>query len=374
MLSSRTYTSWNEVEAMAQDWDRLVLDCRNGVQGVDATCSWTWTKALSQSLLSAVNPAVVVVRDGTSIAAIFATYQPVRQGLVPLARESRLVAEAYSGRREPLVRDSDPAVLEYSFRHALTELPGWDRLQFGVVEGSRLHAAIQKLQTSGDIRLTCTGVQTSPFIDLTPGWEAIVANLPKKMRWTIRKAEKDLNELGRLRYEKFETSKSVDRLLECIYAVEKKSWKESSGTSITTRGSQREFYECFVRLAALEGTLSAHVLLLNEIPIAYILGVTDGSGIFLDLKESFDLNFAAQSPGHVLKRFAFHTLRDRGVFAYDFMGECEPYKMRWTNQTYSRLTYQLHNSTIRGKISYLRSRHLNAERLAHLPPQIERTG
>jgi hypothetical protein len=58
----------------------------------------------------------------------------------------------------------------------------------------------------------------------------------------------------------------------------------------------------------------------------------------------------------VLKRFAFERLISRGVSLYDFMGRCEPYKMRWTDRTYRSLTVALFNGSIAGSLGYLRSR------------------
>jgi CelD/BcsL family acetyltransferase involved in cellulose biosynthesis len=176
------------------------------------------------------------------------------------------------------------------------------------------------------------------------------------MRWTIRKGERALSEKGRLEYEELSDPASVDKLMHSIHTIERRSWKEQSGTSITAQGKQQAFFEAFAALAAESGMLCGHVLRVDGKPIAYIFGVLDGDSVFLDLKESFDAAYAEYSPGHVLKRFAFQTLIARGVRIYDFMGRCEPYKMRWTDKTYHRLTVVLFNTTFRGSLAHLRSR------------------
>jgi CelD/BcsL family acetyltransferase involved in cellulose biosynthesis len=212
-----------------------------------------------------------------------------------------------------------------------------------------------KATTSLGIPVRVLGKYESPYIELHPTWEALLAALPKKMRWTIRKSEKDLSALGSLTYEEVTAPEGVASLLAAIYEIEQKSWKEQSGTSITAQAGQREFYESCVAQGAQAGILSAHVLRLDGKPIAYILGIAAGDGVFLDQKESFDLAYSEHSPGHVLKHFAIERLLARGVKLYDLMGECEQYKMRWTSKTYTRLSLALYNRNLGGRLSHLRS-------------------
>ena len=86
-----------------------------------------------------------------------------------------------------------------------------------------------------------------------------------------------------------------------------------------------------------------------------------------DLKESFDSSFANHSPGHVLKKHAISTLIDESIECYDFMGQCEPYKMRWTDQTYERLSCALFNRNVPGYMSLIQSCILRrSSRIPHL--------
>jgi CelD/BcsL family acetyltransferase involved in cellulose biosynthesis len=184
----------------------------------------------------------------------------------------------------------------------------------------------------------------------------VLAKLPKKTRWTIRKGLKELQALGTLEYDHVTKRDGVNRLMQNIYEVESCSWKDEIGTSITAQTEQRRFYEALVEVASDSGLLSAHVLRLNDKPVAYILGLTSADGTFLDLKESFARPYADYSPGHVLKRFAIATLIASGTRIYDFMGACEPYKMRWTDKTYRRVTLSIYNQGLRGRFWYWRSR------------------
>jgi CelD/BcsL family acetyltransferase involved in cellulose biosynthesis len=315
-----------------------------------------WAQALTHTLLKQDDLRTLVVSEGNEVVAVVPTYA-TQVAAPPFGRkELRIITEAHGGRRGLLVRNDDARLVEYTLETLARGLAPWDVLLFSVVEGSSSHETLLAMARRRAVRMRCVGVNEAPYIELGDSWDNLLAALPKKMRWTIRKSEKDLAARGRLEYDEITTPAAVPMLMENIFAIERKSWKEASGTSITAQTRQQEFFNAFVQLAAESGRLSAHLLRLDGAPLAYILGVSAGDGVFLDLKESFDADWSEQSPGHVLKRFAFERLISKGVRQYDFMGKCEPYKMRWTDRTYRSLTLALFNGTLSGHFAYLRSR------------------
>jgi CelD/BcsL family acetyltransferase involved in cellulose biosynthesis len=354
MLSTKIVTGAPANTELAPDWERILRSCSQGIRGPDETCSPVWAQALSQTWLKGAELRTLVVRSGDETVGVIPTYVETASNAPLNRRELRVITEAYAGRRGLLVRNDDPQIVEFALASLRRSLAPWDVFLFNVVEGSPSHAAIEAAARS--LRMRCIDTNEAPYIELGKSWDDMLAALPKKMRWTIRKSEKDLSAKGKLEYEEVTTPSAVPAFLESMYAIERKSWKEESGTSITTQQKQQEFFEAFAPLAAQAGRLSAHLLKLDGQPLAYIFGVTAGDGVFLDFKESFDASWSEFSPGHVLKRYAFERIIARGVSLYDFMGKCEPYKMRWTDRTYRTLTVALFNGSIAGSLSYLRSR------------------
>lgn len=356
MLTSNVHTRWETLSEVASDWDGLLRSCQNGVSGPDVTCSSAWARALAQSHLKTADVFGLSLSSESGRQAVLPLFRTCEQGSLLPRREIRAMTEAHAGRSGFLVRHNEVALVETLLRHVQTDLDPWDIFTFSVVEGSPSHTAVVQAAHNIPFRLRCIATRESPFIALESSWGAMLSALPKKFRWTIRKSEKDLSSKGRLQYERADAPASTRSLLDTIYAIERRSWKEQSGTSITAHDAQQAFYEALVPIAADAGILSAHVLRLDDQPIAYILGLVGEDGVFLDLKESFDLTYSELSPGHVLKRFAIEALIARGVTLYDFMGMCEPYKMRWTDRTYRRLTLAMFGRSFRGRYFYLRSR------------------
>jgi CelD/BcsL family acetyltransferase involved in cellulose biosynthesis len=201
--------------------------------------------------------------------------------------------------------------------------------------------------------------QESPYIPLEGTWQSYFASLPKKFRWTMKDGEKKLKASGGLRYSEYYSRDSeLEHFLDCMLRIEYNSWKEAHKTSITTSDQQRNFYTNLIGVAAAKGWLSCHLLELDNEPVAYIYGLLF-NGVFCDLKESYNLAYQSMSPGHVLKLFALERLFKRGARLYDYMGVCEPYKMRWTNKTYSRSTYLIYNRTPAGVAARVSGKFIN---------------
>jgi CelD/BcsL family acetyltransferase involved in cellulose biosynthesis len=353
--TAQILAGWEPLIALSADWDRILTSCSKGVAGPDTTCSFTWSQALATTHLRNAQLRTLVVRSGSDAVAIVPTYFSGSRRSPLRPRELRLITQAHSGRSGVLAADNDAALIEFALESLMRDVPGWDVFQLGVVEGSESHQAVMQAASRLGLHVHVLDSGASPYVELAPTWDAVLGALPKKMRWTIRKSEKDLQGKGRLDYEEITTPDRVGSLLESIYAVERKSWKEESKTSITAHAEQQGFYETLVRLAAERGVLSAHVLRLNDEPLAYILGLAGADGVFLDLKESYDAAYREHSPGHVLKRYAIEAILARGVRLYDFMGGCEQYKLRWTDRTYRRVTLAICNRSFGGVVAHYRA-------------------
>jgi CelD/BcsL family acetyltransferase involved in cellulose biosynthesis len=257
------------------------------------------------------------------------------------------LTELYAGRCGFLLGEPRSEQFGALFGAVCDSENNWDVLQFSLVEGSLQHQEFFAWQSQSGFACEKVITQTSPYIVLQENWQQHFASLPKKFRSTIRNGEKRMREHGRLKYREFHENADIEFFAAAALEIERESWKEAAGTSLTANRLQENFHTGFLESALQNGWLCGHLLLLDDEPIAYIHGVLY-NGIFYDLKESYKSRYREMSPGHVLKAFAFDSLYVHNTRLYDFMGVCEEYKMKWTDKTYSRNTYLLYNRTARG--------------------------
>lgn len=331
--------------------DSLLNANYSGINGPDITCSSTWVTALIETHLSNKQIHWMAIIDEYKTTSIF----PYFTEKLFLERRIKSFSEVYAGRSSLLGGNGSISACSKLIQEFPGKIPYWDTLQLTLVDSCVGHFAIYYETTSGKSLARNISTIKSPYIDISRGWPETFDSLPKKLRWTIRKGENDLNNLGSLTYRQYTTTKEINELFLMIYKIEKESWKEHAGSSITKQHKQQEFYETLAKYAANDKILSAHILLLDDKPLAYILGLISGDGSFLDLKESFVDSYSKYSPSHVLKSFAIANLIKQCVRIYDFMGDCEPYKMRWTDKVYERHTIVIYNKTVRGRLAYFKS-------------------
>lgn len=342
----------NEVEPA---WESILAGLQDGVCGPDATCGPYWTSALAQTLLSQRKVQFAVAFSGPEPVAVLPYYRADSESRLQLG-ELRSVLSAYGGRAEILARDRNEDHIRGLLLGLMEREPAWGTLTVRVVAGAQGHQAL--LRTIAGAGLKCAEVERerSLYMELPGRWEDLAARIHQKLRHRIRKGERDLEKAGTVEYREFTTPADCESFLSVLAQVEARSWKDAAGVSILANDYQQQFYRAMVPVAAAAGVLSAHALVLDGTPIAYMMGLLGREHVFLALKSSFDEGLSGLSPGHVLKRLAIARLIERGATIFDFMGACDPHKLRWTDRTYEVLTLAIYNRSIRGTLASLRRR------------------
>lgn len=343
----RVIGSYDACAVLREPWNQIVASQSGDILGLDVTCTFEWAMTLWRNHLERKEQRVLVLESDGEVAAILPLHQFKKQIHGLPCRVIAPFTELYSGRTGFLLRDPSPEQFAALFESLTDSVKDWDVFQFTLVDGSSQQRAFFDWQRGSG--LTCEEIskQASPYIVMQENWDQHFASLPKKFRSTIRNGEKRMRDHGQLEYREFRDPSAIRDFAAASLEIEKDSWKEAAGTSLTVNQLQENFHTDFLSSAAENGWLSGHLLLLNNEPVAYIYGLLHNE-IFSDLKESYKSRYREMSPGHVLKSFAFQSLYAHAARLYDFMGLCEEYKMKWTDKTYSRSTYLLYNRTTRG--------------------------
>ena len=342
----RVVTSYEDCASLRTAWNEILAGQSGDISQLDVTCSFEWAMTLWRNHLEKNPQRILVLESDGYISGIVPLYQFRKQIHGLPCRVLAPFTELYSGRSGFLLREPHRAQFAAVFGDLNAAVRDWDAFQFTLVKDSLQHHEFLGWQQETGAACEEIGTQPSPYIVLQDNWEQHFASLPKKFRSTIRNGEKRMCDHGRLEYREFRGEADLDFFAAAALEIERDSWKEAAGTSLTANRLQEAFHTDLLQSAGQSGMLSCHLLLLDNEPVAYIYGLLH-NGVFSDLKESYKTQYREMSPGHVLKAFTFQSLYQHRGRIYDFMGACEDYKMKWTEKTYSRVSYFLYNRTTR---------------------------
>jgi CelD/BcsL family acetyltransferase involved in cellulose biosynthesis len=344
--TAKVLTRYDHWADLRKPWNEIVAKQSGEILQLDVTCTFEWAMTLWRNHLEGQNQQVLVLGSGAEINAILPLYKFRKQVHGLPCRAIAPWTEQYSGRCGFLLRETSCEHFGLAIEAVNAAAKDWDVFQFALMDGSLQSQEFFSWQKDSGFNCEEIAKQTSPYITLQQDWQQQFASLPKKFRSTIRNGEKRMREHGRLEYREIHNVAHTGSFAAAMLEIERDSWKEAAGTSLTTNQLQERFHTDLLQSAAQSGWLSGHLLLLDGEPIAYVYGLLY-NGIFSDLKESYKSRYREMSPSHVLKAFVFESLYAHKARLYDFMGVCEEYKMKWTDQTYSRTSYLLYNSTAR---------------------------
>jgi len=121
--------------------------------------------------------------------------------------------------------------------------------------------------------------------------------------------------------------------------------------------AQQAFYKALVSETFRHGWLRFAVVLFDGAPLACHFGF-EYQRRFIWYKPTFDVRFAARSPGEVLIKFLLDDAITKGLEEFDFTVGSEPFKYRFANRTRSNHRmivfrsagdYWIHQALFRGK-------------------------
>ena len=351
-----------EFDRLGPAWNALLAEDCACPQGMDATSTHEWAGALIDAFLDDDQWMILVASDGQGVCGILPLYWVKYGGTAPDSDALAILTELNGGRNGLLVRTGSVDTLNAMLDHLARQVPGWDRLLFRTTLGGRSDRMLDELVGSHGRRVVSSEETTSPYLILPDDLDQYLRALSQNFRKETQRRERRLRDMGTLDLKLVEGAADTEELWDAILEIEKTSWKETAGSSITAKEREQRFYPALLPRAAAAGQLLAGLLLLDQRPIAYCLAIRFGDTA-IGLKTSYVEDLSSHSPATVLRRLYFDALAQRGVRAYDFMGACEPHKMRWTETTYSVALFSVFNSGLRGAVARLR--HQAKARLRH---------
>lgn len=196
--------------------------------------------------------------------------------------------------------------------------------------------------TRAGFRLVREPGQLSPMVILPSSFDSLLRARSSNLRSQVGRRTRALARAGTLT---FRTGRTDGADLDAVFRVEGGGWKRAAGTAILADPRAERLYREFARSAAERGWLRLHLLELDGEPIAADYAVAFAGGEFL-LKTGFDERYRALSPGLVLRAHVLRAAIEEGLSFYDFLGEADAYKLRWTNEVRPRVTLRAYRGPV----------------------------
>lgn len=360
MHSVETLTTLQQCTEVAGAWAALARAQAHTIDGTDFTGTLEWTLSLWENHLHSEPQNVMVFRDGDEVRGILPCHVHVMKSYGVEERVLEPITQLYAGRTGFLARDVQRDV-PLMLGHVYENITGWDTFRCTLVAGGSSEHALQQTCAQSGRNMRVLADMTSPYIEMPDEWEEYVGSLSKNFRDNLKKSERRLDKAGRWGVRFYTSTDDVPAFLDAVLRIERLSWKEAAGSSITTNPIQEGLYRRLLPRLAERGWLLGTVLTLDDAPIAYTMGCIF-EGIYYNEKASYDESNRATGAGSFIYLPLLKELHGRGIRIFDWMGKCEEFKLRWTDRTYTRRTYVLYNTSIRASI--VRAKHGVAETIA----------
>jgi len=319
--------------------------------GGDVGLTYEWTEALWRAHFGSDTPLAVILRD----------QQEAIVGLVPMftRRRSRMrlpvrqllpLSTLYST-RGGLSVFNDNATVE-ALLAALERAAEWDSFELHVERGSELDRMLCEAAHANGYRLSRTRYESAPFTTLDGTFEDYLSEKSGNFRSNLRRKTKKLENKFAFTVKVCTGPDEAEQAVQDIIYIDKNSWKEKEGTSISSRKETESLYKNLSKNLSEVGWLRIYIMYIEDNPVAFDYGVFFHNNYFM-LKTSYIESMSDHSLGIVLRGKVLEDLFEIGAKEHDFMWGVEHYKMQWSNglREYDRLI--IYNKNLRARSIHL---------------------
>jgi CelD/BcsL family acetyltransferase involved in cellulose biosynthesis len=205
---------------------------------------------------------------------------------------------------------------------------------------------------TGSYALDQRTVLRSPYLAIDGDWDAYWSSLSRNLRATVRRCRNRLGDLGAVELDVRAGGDDLDRLLEEGFALERSGWKGAAGTAILARPETARFYRSVAAWAAERGLLRLSFLRVDGRAVAFHLGL-EATGAYYLVKLGHDAALDKAGPGTVITASLLERAFERGLRTFEFLGQDEPYKMRWGAAVRERMQVRAFAPTLAGRADRL---------------------
>jgi len=212
---------------------------------------------------------------------------------------------------------------------------GWGSLRFASISAD-LAASIGEATNSPDKdRFSLIESGVAPYLDLSAGFDSILAGFSKKKRYNLKRTVR-LAEEGGLRYEA--PAEPPDELLDTLLKLHRRRAADRKIRSTFDEDAIAGFHRTFLRTADGRSHTWFRVLRHDDDIVAVFYGFRC-NGALSFYQQGFDPDIGHLSPGSVLLYRVIEEACSSQISEFDFLQGDEAYKSQWTNS--KRVLYEV---------------------------------
>jgi CelD/BcsL family acetyltransferase involved in cellulose biosynthesis len=229
----------------------------------------------------------------------------------------------------------------------LRSFPGWDVLELPSVYEKTPIVRLSQLAHSEGYRTGQWALPPIPWLKLA-GCD--IAKLPPSstLRSRLRRAERELNEIGNLSLQSFE--KADVEMVQRFFNLEASGWKGKEKSAILSDVSSLQFFSEAARESEKFGYLRFYYLNLNGKTISAHFGM-HYRGQYYAPKIAYDEDYRQYRVGHLLLSKIMRDCVQQGIMEYP-MGVMEEWKTEWSKESRKRTFQCIFNKGVWGRVLF----------------------
>lgn len=337
------------LDRLRPDWDRLYRCGRR-----EPSVSFEWSRAIIRNHLAGRQDwFIVLLRRGAAIEGVI-PMMVVRERLMGRSITTlQPIQEQNNTHSDLLLSEHSPELLGAWLDALARANERWDLLRMSrLLEHSELHEGLARELARRRVPFRMRLQQPSYHLQLPSGYAQYLSQRSGKFRNYLRRAQKKLDGDGKVDFLRVGRSHDFAACYEDLLSIERDSWKHAHGTAITAVAHQSGFYRDLAEAALHADMLHLTFLRVDEVPVAYNLGLV-ADGCYFYLKTSHRERYRAQGAASIGRARLVELLIAEGLAELDFPGEPYEWETQWTEGLRWHRSLLLYNGTLAGRALWL---------------------
>ena len=334
-MKAQVISQYDDFVKLKNIWNEMLMKSNHPL--VFLTHQWTdvWWKAFGEGneLL------ILLVYDGNELAAIAPFMLSKgkhtligRLNIAVTAKKIEFIANVHSNRCDIIYKDNPEEVCEAIVKFLLSEYKNsWDILSLEYL--LKDSPTMKYLTSSFDKNSVCSRQYpqiSSPYLHINFEWKDYFKNRQRRFKEQLKSRFKKLEELGKVRLERYQNSDDLKMVLEQVFDVASKTWKAKDGTALSSTAQLKGFYTELAHTAAKEGWLDLSILYINDMPLVFEYCLKFKDKLLL-LKTEFDEGYRSFGIGNIIQWKLLESIYEDSIKEFDFLGPSSRWKNYWAD-------------------------------------------